>query len=151
MMDELIIQPVAKVYPRLLTTINDLLVVAVQQSADDVTVDYVISQVENGSALLWVVSSENARGIIVTTVIPQGRASALLVWLIAGEAVVVYSRQIQARLEQFAKETGCSEIKAVVNNKKLENHMLAHLGYQYGGAVLYKEMNHGRHISRSEN
>lgn len=147
---DLIIYPVPDLNSPLLEKVHGLLATAVEASHDDVSVGYVVNEIVAGNAILWIISTEESRGVVVTTVIDQGQGQALLIWLIAGEAIAQYSQQIQKRLEQFAKEIGCQEIKAVVSNKKLENHMLANLGYQYGGAVLYKEVNHERIVSRSK-
>lgn len=143
----LIIQTVPKLDMTLYLKIKDLLQLAVDVSSDSISLAYVTGLIQSGEALLWVISTETSRGILVTTNISQGKNQALLIWLLAGEAIAQHGKAIQKRLEEFAKDTGCGEIKAVVSNKQLENFMLGNLGYQYGGAVLYKELENEQSLS----
>ncbi len=147
-----IIEPVPTLTQPVFDLVQDLLEKAIAASHDDITMRYVTDSIVSGKSILWTISIEECRGIIVTTIIPLGKGTALLIWLMAGEAIVLHAEKIQKKLDQFAYDSGCTEIKTIVSNKKLENYMLGNLGYQLGGTVLYKEITkHERTISERTN
>ena len=113
---------------------------AVDQSPDEIDVEYVLLALDGERTLLWVVEGEGSKGVLFTSIVSQGRATELLLWLGAGENVMMASKELQDKLSDVASRCGCSTITAVVTNQKLLKHMTTRLGYQAGGVVVRKEV-----------
>ena len=135
-------QPVpARLVPEIWPAILPLIDKGVDASRGDRIAEDYFAVCANGQAQLWLIGRERAViGILIAEVVVYPRRRVALVDLLAGEDLMAWLPQINAEVERWGIERGCTAVQA--GGRKGFERQSRGLGYRPIGVVVEKDLAH---------